>query len=115
MITYDTEGETGRYWYHFDALGSVIALSQYNSTDTGAIESQEDTLYSPLVKQRFTAPARMVIGIRRGNPNSIMVIPTCSPAAARMAKLAYITTVQGCMHRTWAVSSNPIPSATPTP
>ena len=34
MITYGAQGaETGRYWYHFDALGSVVALSQYNTTD----------------------------------------------------------------------------------
>lgn len=32
MIVYNTQGaETDRYFYHFDALGSVIALSQYNS------------------------------------------------------------------------------------
>lgn len=32
MIVYNTSGtETDRYFYHFDALGSVIALSQYDS------------------------------------------------------------------------------------
>ena len=32
MMVYNAQGaETGRYFYHFDALGSVIALSQYNS------------------------------------------------------------------------------------
>ncbi len=28
MICYDAqETETGRYWYHYDGLGSVVALS----------------------------------------------------------------------------------------
>ena len=37
MLVYNAQGaETGRYWYHFDALGSVIALSQYDDTDTYA-------------------------------------------------------------------------------
>ncbi len=31
MITYTGGNEDGRYFYHFDALGSVVALSQYNS------------------------------------------------------------------------------------
>ncbi len=31
MITYAGGDEDGRYFYHFDALGSVVALSQYNS------------------------------------------------------------------------------------
>ena len=33
MVVYDAQGtETGRVFYHFDALGSVIALSQFNSS-----------------------------------------------------------------------------------
>ena len=37
MITVDAQGdETGRYFYHFDALGSVIVLSNMNGEIVGA-------------------------------------------------------------------------------
>jgi hypothetical protein len=33
MLMYNAQGtETGRIFYHFDALGSVIALSQFNTS-----------------------------------------------------------------------------------
>jgi RHS repeat-associated protein len=46
MITYDAQGdETGRYFYHFDALGSVVALSKFN-TSLGYAEFVERYEYS---------------------------------------------------------------------
>ena len=33
MIIPAGQANAGTYWYHFDALGSVVALSQYNSTN----------------------------------------------------------------------------------
>ena len=56
MIVYDASGiESGRYFYHQDALGSVIALSKYDSTAgfASVVEKYEytpfgmTTIYSP--------------------------------------------------------------------
>ena len=55
MIVYNVAGtETGRYFYHQDALGSVIALSKYDSTNGTSIVEKYDytpfgltTIYSP--------------------------------------------------------------------
>ena len=46
MMVYNAAGaETARYWYHFDALGSVIALSKFN-TSLGYAEIVERYKYT---------------------------------------------------------------------
>jgi RHS repeat-associated protein len=52
MMTYNAAGaETGRYWYHFDALGSVMALSQYNSGngDASIVERYEYSAFGETI------------------------------------------------------------------